>query len=528
MSLLNFLRRFKLPKLSINIAMWQTFYIKQNEIGILYHRSDFNKILPPGVYTYFGRHWQVQTHDLNQPEAKIENLELLLTNHPAQLAEHLIIVKTAFNQAALVRCGQNWVTILPNQLRAFWRGFIEIESHIFNLEESLQLPSEFVQQIQSITLNGVKKFQISEYEIGLLYIQNNFIQPLEPGDYAFWSLDKNITVKTLSRIIPNPDFPLEDVLIEKHPNFLAAYCQVVQLQTEEVAIVRYRGKAIAILPPTSRKLFWQGVEVEVIDISSDGQLSPKLVAELVSGPKEVLLLSHNSLHICPVPAQHVGLLYVNQEFQSQLQPGIHAWWLFGRSFQTEAIDLRLQNIEVSGQDILSKDKVPLRLNLTAGFRIQDALKAKNGLSDITGFLYKELQFALRAAVGEQTLDGLLEDKGRIDRTISEYIRQKTAAYGIEVDSVGVKDIILPGEIKTILSKVVEAEKAAQANVVRRREETAATRSMLNTAKVMEDNPVALRLKELEVLERIAEKIDKIQVNGSLDSILTDLIRIKSN
>jgi regulator of protease activity HflC (stomatin/prohibitin superfamily) len=231
------------------------------------------------------------------------------------------------------------------------------------------------------------------------------------------------------------------------------------------------------------------------------------------------------LHICQVPAQHVGLLYVNQEFQAQLPAGVHTWWLFGRSFQTETIDLRLQNMEVSGQDILSKDKVPLRLNLTAGFRIQDPLRAKNGLSDITGFLYKELQFGLRGAVGEQTLDSLLEDKGAIDRSISEYIRQETAEYAIEVDSVGVKDIILPGDIKTILSKVVEAEKAAQANVVRRREETAATRSMLNTARVMEDNPVALRLKELEVLERIAERIDKIQVNGGLDSILTDLIRI---
>jgi regulator of protease activity HflC (stomatin/prohibitin superfamily) len=185
----------------------------------------------------------------------------------------------------------------------------------------------------------------------------------------------------------------------------------------------------------------------------------------------------------------------------------------------------LQNLEVSGQDILSKDKVPLRLNLTAGFRIQDVLKAKNGLSDVTGFLYKELQFALRAAVGEQTLDALLENKGAVDRYIADYIRTKTAEYGIEIDSVGVKDIILPGEIKAILSKVVEAEKAAQANGIRRREETAATRSMLNTAKVMEDNPVALRLKELEILERIAEKIDRIQVNGGLDNILTDLIKI---
>jgi hypothetical protein len=60
------------------------------------------------------------------------------------LAEHLLVVRTGFNQSALVRLGQNWISIPPNQLRAFWRGFIEVESHIFNLEENLELPSEFV------------------------------------------------------------------------------------------------------------------------------------------------------------------------------------------------------------------------------------------------------------------------------------------------------------------------------------------------------------------------------------------------
>ncbi|RUR83397.1 hypothetical protein PCC6912_22300 [Chlorogloeopsis fritschii PCC 6912] len=509
----------------MQISMWKTFYIKPNEIGILYHRSDFKKILQPGTYTYFGRYWQVKTYDLNQPEAKIENLELLLRNHSSELQQYLLVVRTAFNQAALVRFGQNWISIAPNQLRAFWRGFIEVESHLFNLNESLELPAEFVQQLRGIALSGIKKFQISEYEIGLLYVQNNFVRPLEPGEYAFWVVDREVSVRTLSRIVPNPDFPLEDVLIERHPEFVAAYCEIVQLQNQQVAIARYQSKAIAILPPCSRKLFWQGVEVEVIDISTDAKLPSRLIAELVTGLPEALALSRYCLHICEVPTQHVGLLYVNQEFQTQLQPGKHAWWVFGRSLQTEVFDLRQQTMEVSGQDILSKDKVPLRLNLTAGFRILDPLTAKNSLSDITNYLYKELQFALRGAVGERTLDALLEDKGAIDRSIFDYIRQKTTDYGIEVDSVGVKDIILPGEIRTILSKVVEAEKAAQANVVRRREETAATRSMLNTAKVMEDNPVALRLKELEVLERIAEKIEKIQVNGSLDSILTELIRI---
>ena len=515
-----------LPKLSLQISMWKNFYIKPNEIGILYHRSDFKKILQPGTYTYFGRHWQVTIYDRNQPEVQIDNLELLLRTNAAELQEDLLIVRTGFDRVALVQCGQNWVSVAPNKLCAFWRGFIEVESHLFNLEESLELPVEFVQQLRGINLNGLKKFQISESEIGLLYIQNNFIRPLESGEYAFWNVNRDVAVRTLSRIIPNPDFPLEEILIEKHPDFVAQYCQIVQLQSQQVAIVRYLGKAIAILPPTTRKLFWRGVEVEVIDLSSNAKLSPNLVSELLSGSQEVLLLSHKSLHICEVPAQHVGLLYINQEFQSQLQPGLHGWWLFGRSFNTEVFDLRLQNIEVSGQDILSKDKVPLRLNLTAGFRIRDPLRAKNVLSDVSGYLYKELQFALRAAVGEQTLDTLLENKGAIDLSVAEYIRTKTIDYGIEVDSVGVKDIILPGEIKAILSKVVEAEKTAQANVIKRREETAATRSMLNTAKVMEDNTVALRMKELEVLERIAEKIDRIQVNGSLDSILTDLIKIE--
>lgn len=99
-------------------------------------------------------------------------------------------------------------------------------------------------------------------------------------------------------------------------------------------------------------------------------------------------------------------------------------------------------------------------------------------------------------------------------------------FGLEVDSVGVKDIILPGEMKVILAKVVEAEKAALANVIRRREETAATRSLLNTARVMEDNPTALRLKELETLEKVTEKIDKISVFGGLDAVLKDLVKIR--
>jgi regulator of protease activity HflC (stomatin/prohibitin superfamily) len=505
--------------------MFKTFYIKPNERGFLYRRSDFKTILRSGThYLRWGR-WTLETFDLNQPEAKIENLELLLQTHPTAINAHLEVVKTQFNQAALVRLGQRWMTVGPNQLRAFWRGFIEVETHLFDLEESLELPATFVNQIRGVKIDGIDLIQVSESQMGLLYEQGNFVRPLAPGDYGFWTFGRKVSVQKFDRTQPAPNFPNEEVLLENHPEFVATYCETVQLGVREVAVARHRGKAIAVLPPCSRKLFWKGVEVEAIDISADSKLPTRLVAELVSGLADVLQMSYEALHMQEVKAQHIGLLYVDGAFQSTLPAGLHVWWVFGRSIQTEAVDLRLQTLEVSGQEILTKDKVPLRLNLTAGYRITDPVRAKTELSDIENFVYKELQFALRGAVGTRSLDALLEDKGTMDASVAEYIRQKTADYGIEIESVGVKDIILPGEIKAILSKVVEAEKAAQANVIRRREETAATRSMLNTAKVMEDNPIALRLKELEILERIAEKIEHININGGLDSILTEVIRI---
>jgi regulator of protease activity HflC (stomatin/prohibitin superfamily) len=114
----------------------------------------------------------------------------------------------------------------------------------------------------------------------------------------------------------------------------------------------------------------------------------------------------------------------------------------------------------------------------------------------------------------------------IDDVVSAHVRSRLEPHGIEVDGVGVKDIVLPGEMRTILAQVVEAEKAAEANAIRRREETAATRSLLNTAKVMEGSPVALRMKELETLERIAERIDKISVFGGLDQVLNGLVTLR--
>jgi hypothetical protein len=305
--------------------MFKTFYIKPNERGILYRRSDFKTILHPGTHYLRWGLWTLRTFNLSQPEANIENLELLLQTHPTVVNAHLEVVKTQFNEAALVRLGQRWISVAPNQLRAFWRGFIEVETHLFNLEESLELPAAFVKQLGGIKIEGIDLIQVSESQMGLLYEQGNFVRPLVPGDYGFWTFGRKVSVRHFDRTQPAPNFPLEEVLIENHPEFVATYCEAVQLGVREVAIARHRGKAIAVLPPCSRKLFWKGVEVEVIDISTDSKLPTRLVAELVSGLPEVLQIAHEALHMQEVKAQHIGLLYVDGAFASTLPAGLHVW-----------------------------------------------------------------------------------------------------------------------------------------------------------------------------------------------------------
>lgn len=182
-------------------------------------------------------------------------------------------------------------------------------------------------------------------------------------------------------------------------------------------------------------------------------------------------------------------------------------------------------VEVSGQEILTKDRVSLRLNLSAIYQISDPSTAESTLSNVSDFVYRELQLALRRAVGTRTLEMLLTDKSSLDSTLATDVKNQLTAVGITLVSVGIKDVILPGDMKDILNQVIVAEKTAQANNIRRREETAATRSLLNTAKLMTDNPVLVRLKELEALEKVTANVDRLTVFGGMDSVMKELVKI---
>ena len=173
-----------------------------------------------------------------------------------------------------------------------------------------------------------------------------------------------------------------------------------------------------------------------------------------------------------------------------------------------------------------------RVTLTAFRRIVDPERAVGTVPDVDAWLYRLVQFAIREAVASRTLDEVLSAKNVLDAELRAYVRERLAETGIEVTELGVKDVILPGEIRELVNKVVEAERTAKANLIRRQEETAATRSLLNTARLMEDNPLLLRLKELESIERLVEKVGRIDLHAGdgagFDALLTKLVRFKAD
>jgi regulator of protease activity HflC (stomatin/prohibitin superfamily) len=221
-------------------------------------------------------------------------------------------------------------------------------------------------------------------------------------------------------------------------------------------------------------------------------------------------------------------LFVDGKFARLLEPGAYAFWNLRNNVAVETVELRVQSMEVSGQELLTRDKVSLRVNLAASLRVTDPVAARTQVAKYSEHVYRELQYGLRKAISSKTLDELLGDKASLDADIFAAVRGPIGAVGVEVLGVGVKDVILPGEMKDILNGVVQAEKSAQANVIRRREEANATRSLLNTAKLIEESPVLMRLKELEALEKITEKIDKLTVFGGLEGVMKQLVSLKSD
>ncbi|MDR2871263.1 MAG: slipin family protein [Xanthomonadaceae bacterium] len=370
----------------------------------------------------------------------------------------------------------------------------------------------------------IKKIVVGDGERTLLYRDRRFKRVLTPGVYRFFDPCYRITFNTCNLTRQEYAGQDADILMARMDDGLSEHFTAADIGSNEVGLVSKNGNLDSVLAPGSRQLYWKTpmrIDIQKISLADDLEIDTTIVKRL----RQLNLLSRIAVTV-DIASESVGLLFIDNRLSRVLTPGIYAFWDFQKNVNAEVIELRVQPMEVSGQELLTRDKVSLRVNLTASLRVIDPVAARTKVTKYGDFVYRELQYGLRKAVSAKTLDELLGDKASLDTDIFAYVQGRVRELGIEVLGVGIKDVILPGDMRDILNSVVHAEKAAQANVIRRREEANATRSLLNTAKIIEDSPILMRLKELEALEKVTEKIDKLTVFGGLEGVLKQLVTIK--
>lgn len=274
--------------------------------------------------------------------------------------------------------------------------------------------------------------------------------------------------------------------------------------------LRYIDEMFTEVLVSGKYTYWKGGINQRIEIirTTDHEVQPEYLP-LMTNSKIIPYVT-----VCRVESNEKGVLYCDGRFSKVLESGAYYFWKNITTLTIMRVDLRRVQIELSGQEVLTKDKSAIRLTLFASYRVIDVIKAIVENKDYEKQVYVLIQLVLREYVGSMTLDQLLENREELLGNMNANVASQLKALGIELMALGIRDIILPGDMKEIMNQVLMADKKAQANAIMRREETASTRSLLNTAKLLDENSTMWKLKEMEYVERIAERISTIELNAS--------------
>ena len=363
---------------------------------------------------------------------------------------------------------------------------------------------------------------IKDNEIGILFKDGKYKRILNPGKQKIWSLfgESYIRLKA-DGILEFPNMVLP--VLQKDAEF-AKNAVVVEVPDDRIAIHFIDGRISDVLKPGAYA-YWNVIKkhtFEIVDVSA-----PDTAAGLPASWMPYIPSGYYKK--TDVNEGEAGLLFYDGVYEKTLGPGQYYHWNYNVKVTSQTVDMRVQHLEIPGQEILTADKVSIRINFVCSYKISDPVNIVVKLKDYKAQLHVMVQLILREFTGKYRFDELLRQKDSIGGFALEKMKERENEFFVVFSDAGVKDIILPGEIRDIMNTVLVAEKSAQAGVITRREETAATKSLLDTAKLMDENATLYKLKELEYLERICDKIGSVSVEagGGILKNLRELVSGKS-
>jgi len=192
------------------------------------------------------------------------------------------------------------------------------------------------------------------------------------------------------------------------------------------------------------------------------------------------------------------LLYSDGRFREVLEAGRHR--RPRRRRQLVRVSVRPRLLQVAGQEVLTADGLSVKVTLLARTRVADPRRWYEAVEQPDGFVYGELQVAAREEVATRTVDELLADRAALGPRIVEAVREPAAQVGVAVESVALRDLMLPGELRRAATEAATARAQGLAALERARGEVAATRALANAARLVADHPALLQLRTLQAVE----------------------------
>ncbi|WP_442266548.1 slipin family protein [Tenacibaculum sp. ZS6-P6] len=351
----------------------------------------------------------------------------------------------------------------------------------------------------------MKRVRIHLGKVGLVFKNGNYQKVITEG--VHWlGFNQSVMIYDLSHQFRTT--VATEILLKDEA--LVDLLDVVEVKDNELVLV-YENENFKSVLSAGRYLFWKGLiyrtfqKVDTSKIYITEHIDKSLFSnyELAKYVRAFEVFSYEK-----------AVLLVDDVYTKTLSGGTYRFWRNNTSVKISKVDMRQLQIEIAGQELLTKDKANIRINFYTNYKVTDIEKALLENKDYEKQLYVAMQLALRKYVGQYSLDELLENKEDVSKVVLEASVEVAKKLGVKILDCGIRDIILPGDMKEIMNQVLVAQKKAQANIITRREETASTRSLLNTAKLMEENEMLYKLKEMEYVEKIADKIGEISVSGN--------------
>ncbi|MEK7535958.1 MAG: slipin family protein [Patescibacteria group bacterium] len=233
------------------------------------------------------------------------------------------------------------------------------------------------------------------------------------------------------------------------------------------------------------------------------------------------------MHQMIVSQSYVGLFYEDGVFKRVLTPG--KYWVGRFLLKTRSIklvDMREQSLTIKGQEILTEDKVAIRISILVYYKITDSQSAIHNVPSYEERIYEDVQLATRRFLSTRNLDAILRDRNEISNAVTDDVKNTATGYGVAIVRADVKDLVFPGNLREIMNLVLETERQAEAKILQAKKDAEAGRirseaekeqvelrleTELMEAQAVQQNPALLKLRKLKTLSEMARQGGKFVV-----------------